>query len=145
MKVTMRVDGLDKIAKLLREELPARVSRNVHLQALKEGAEPIRAEASARAPRAPGAPDLAENIGIGVMRGGLGGDPTVGIGVPRRLFYYDLMQEFGTVRHGAQPFYRPALDTKAVEAIHTVRKVLWHALISRGVGSTRASAGGAGE
>lgn len=142
MKIELRVEGLDQIEKLLRDLSP-RVSKNVQISALKEGAEMIRVEASARAPRAPGAPDLADNIGTTTVRGGVDGQPAVGIGVPKR-FYYDTMQEFGTARNEAQAFYRPALDAKGEAAVRAIQRALWSALISRGVSTGRSSGGGTG-
>lgn len=139
--ITLRVEGGDRLARTLRE-LPDRVNRKVQRDALKEAAEPIRSAAASMAPRAPGAPDLADNIRISNARPD-DGAVAVAIG-PSKNFFYATFQEFGTSRHGAQPFLRPAWDREGVKALQAIKSALWNALLSRGFGSTRASGGGGG-
>lgn len=129
----MRVEGLDELAKTLRD-LPQRTSRRVVSEALMDAGEPIRAKASDLAPREAGEPDLADNINLAPLRKQAGSeDVSVGIGPSSRFFFYDSMQEFGTVHHRAQPFYRPALDSEGPKAIKTLADRLWTALASKGV------------
>lgn len=140
--ITLKVDGGDKLAKAL-ADLPTRVSRSVQREALKAGAEVIRDRVVATAPRDPGAPDLAANIGIqGDVRPG-DGSVGVGIGVPRG-FFYDWFNEFGTVKQSARPFWRPAFDGEKARVIKLVAAELWAALARRGAGSGRGSGGGVG-
>ena len=139
--IAMRVEGGDKLAAALRE-LPNRVNRSVQREALIAGGELIRQQASVYAPRAPGAPDLADNIGISNARPD-DGSVAIAIG-PTRGFFYGHFQEFGTSRHRAQAFMRPAYDSEGPRALKVIASELWAALIRRGVGSGRASGGGAG-
>ena len=136
------MDGGDKLAKTL-QDLPNRVNRSVQREALKSAAEIIRSNVAAKAPREPGTPDLADNIGIATdVRPG-GGDVGVGIGVPRG-FFYDWFNEFGTVKQSAKPFWRPAFDSEGQRAIKVMAGAMWEALIRKGIGSGRGSGGGAG-
>lgn len=140
--IRLRVEGGDKLAKTL-AELPRRVSRSVQRDALKAGAELVQARVVATAPRDPGAPDLAANIGIqGDVRPG-DGSVGVGIGVPNG-FFYDWFNEFGTVKQSAKPFWRPALDSETSKALKLIAAEMWAALVRRGSGSGRGSGGGVG-
>lgn len=139
--ISMKVEGGDRLARTLRE-LPQRVNREVQRAALREGGELIRARASSLAPRAPGAPDLADNIGISNARPG-DGSVAIAIG-PTRGFFYGFFQEFGTVRHRAQAFMRPAWDSEGPRALKVIAAAMWTALIKRGVGSGRGTGTGAG-
>lgn len=109
----------DDIPKLYRG-LSGAVSHPVAVEALKSGAEPMRAMASSLAPRGSGAgPHLADNIVIAESRFGASGntaDPdvaTVVIG-PRHQpsdHFYGMFQENGTANHPAHPFMRPSWDS----------------------------------
>jgi HK97 gp10 family phage protein len=137
----MRIEGGAKLAATLRS-LPDRVNRSVQREALREAGELIRARASAMAPRAPGAPDLADNIGISNARPE---DGAVAIAIgPTKGFFYGYFQEFGTSRHGAQSFMRPAFDGEGGRGLKVIMASLWSALVRRGFGSTRGSGGGVG-
>lgn len=139
--ITVRMEGADKLARALRE-LPTRVNRSVQRDALMAAAEPIRAAAASMAPRAPGAPDLADNISISGARPD---DGSVGVAIgPSKNFFYGQFQEFGTSRHAAHPFMRPAWDQESGRSLRTITSALWNALLRRGVGSGRASGGGGG-
>jgi HK97 gp10 family phage protein len=139
MKVGLRIEGGELLARTLLG-LPSRVSRNVMLNALKAGAEPMRATASRFAPREPGAPDLADNIGISNARPG-SGISGVAIG-PTKNFFYGFFQEFGTTRHGSQPFMRPAFDSDHRTTLQIVKNHAWEALARKG--ATSRSPGGVG-
>lgn len=55
---------------------------------------------------------------------------------------HNSFQEFGTSRHGAQPFARPAFDTEAPKALGIMGRVFWTILASKGISrATRTSAG----
>lgn len=138
MKVHVRVEGLAQLAAALRD-FSTRLSRSILRQALIEAAEPMRADASSFAPRAPGSPDLADNIVISNARPS---DGSVGIAMgPAVAFFYGYFQEFGTSRHGAQAFLRPSFDGGAQRAINIMKAEAWHAVISRG-GSRGGGGGG---
>lgn len=140
--VSIRVEGGEKLARTL-GELPNRVNREVQRAALREAGEIIRSRASALAPREPGAPDLDDNIRMSNANPGRG-DVGIAIG-PTKGFFYGFFQEFGTSRHGAQPFMRPAFDGERHRVVKAITSAMWGALIRRGVGSGRASGGGVGE
>jgi HK97 gp10 family phage protein len=142
MTPSLRFVGGAELQRTL-EALSSRLSRQVQREALTEAAQPIRLTMAQLAPRAPGVPDIAANIVIGTAR--LLRQIAVAIG-PAKGFRYGFFQEYGTVRHRAQPFMRPAFDRHVVSGA-TLRLLigsLWRALIGRGVGSTRASGGGTG-
>lgn len=124
---SMKIHGGEELSRRL-DALPQAFSRRVLLAALRAGGEPMRVAVAQKAPREPGAPDLADNINIAAVRKREGEPPTVAIGPASKFFFYDLFQERGTVRHRAQPFYRPAFDTKAPEALGIVGQELWKAL-----------------
>lgn len=128
MKVSMRVEGGQELARRLRA-LSARASRKVQRDALYAGAEIIRQDASDIAPRAPGAPDIAENIGISTARADDREAVAVAVG-PTRGFRYGFYQEFGTRFHGAQPFMRPAFDRNQQRVLGAIQRELWMALRS---------------
>lgn len=136
--ISLRVDGGEKLARELRA-LSTRVNRQVQRDALMAGGEVIRAAAAAMAPRAPGAPDLADNIVISQARPD---DGSVGIAIgPARRFFYAGFQEFGTSRHRAQPFLRPAYDGESPRTLKIITAALWSAIIRRGGGGGRSTTG----
>lgn len=112
MKFSHRMTGYDEMRKRL-AELPAAVQREVSLAALKDAAEPMRAEAAALAPRSRGAGQhMADHIVVADTRFGGDNSPdvsTVAIG-PEKKFFYAEFVEFGTAHTHAQPFMRPAFD-----------------------------------
>ena len=98
-----------------------------------EGGEIFRDRAASLAPVAPGAPDLAKNIGMSrtmpTDRDGAG----IAVG-PTTGFFYGFFQEYGTVHHGAQPFMRPAFDSETSKVLATIAASLWRELAARGAG-----------
>lgn len=140
--VGLRIEGGQELARNL-NALPARVSRRIMNEALRDAAEPMRARMAALAPREPGAPDLADNIVVSVAQriGSTEGgawrprfddkEAAVAVG-PAKNYFYGLMQEFGTVRHGAQPFARPAFSSEASKALSILTAALWTAIAGRG-------------
>jgi HK97 gp10 family phage protein len=145
MRVSVSLQGSDDLRKRLLE-LPKALSTTVQRKALIAGAEPIRAHAASLAPRDPmsSGPHLADNIVIGVppkrklaMAGlssaeadvaGEGGIVEVGPALQPSDHFYGYLQEFGTVRHQAQPFMRPAFDTQARASLNLVLSSLWTAI-----------------
>lgn len=126
MKMILQVPQASQIHAVF-QTMSKRATRPVVINALMEGGELMRARASQLAPREPGAPDLAQNINLEPLRGTPDGMFTVGIGVPKR-FFYDFFQEYGTSRHGAQPFYRPAFDGLVQRAIEIISAAMWRAI-----------------
>lgn len=152
MKFTVRFEGGAELAKAL-NQLPPKVSRRVLLEVLKDVAEPMRAAMAMKAPREPGAPDLADNMAVSVANriGSVGGgkwqaagetQAAVAVG-PAKGFFYGIYQEFGTVRHGAQPFARPAFDSHAPKALTEIGRRLWVELAAKGISRTAGSLSGA--
>lgn len=146
-RFSVKFSGAKELAAALRA-LPAELSRQMMLDALEEAAEPTRARAAQLAPREPGAPDLADNIGISVANriGDVGGgrwearhdeEHAVAVG-PTKNFFYGIFQEYGTSRHRAQPFMRPAFDSEAPRALTILAQRLWQAIR----GSRSVSGGG---
>jgi len=140
MSVTMQVTGVAELSKAL-GSLSTRMSRKIQRDALVEAAEPIRRQASATAPRAPGEPDLADNIVISNARPA---DGSVGVVVgPSKPFFYGTFQEWGTSRHGAQPFMRPAFDGNVQTSFKSILVATRRILLSKGlIGSARTGGGG---
>lgn len=138
---SMRVEGGEELAREL-NKLSVRLDRRLLTGALMEGGEPMRQAVENGAPREPGAPDLADNVNIAPVRK-LEGDSectaNVGIGVPKK-FFYDWFQEFGTVRMGSKPYYRPGFDGKVPESLGIIGAALWRELAGRGKTIQTASA-----
>jgi HK97 gp10 family phage protein len=136
-RISFKVDGFKELAANLRA-LPMAVQREKILDALEVAAEPMRSRMSQLAPREPGAPDLADNIGISVANriGDVGGgrwqarhdeEHAVAVG-PTKNFFYGIFQEYGTVHHAAQPFMRPAFDSTAQTSLSILSQRLWLAI-----------------
>lgn len=137
---SMRIEGGAELVATL-NTLTARVQKNVLRQALENAAEPIRRRMSQMAPRAPGLPDLADNIAISPSRL-KGADnaqaAAVAIG-PGKDFFYGFYQEYGTVHNAAHPFMRPAFDSGASRAIADITRELWTVLAARGIARSSTS------
>lgn len=143
-KIGAKVEGTQELARAC-ATLSRGVSTKMLIQALMEGAELLSATMSDLAPRAPGKPDLADNIVAAPLRGRERGSDqaAVGIGPSSTFFFYDLFQEFGTVRNQAQPFYRPALDTQGQQALFAILSAIRRELLERGaIASARSAAAG---
>ena len=137
MKFRVDVEGGEELAQALRA-LSTRASRAVQIEALLDGGELIRKRVARTMPRAAGAPDIANEVNIKAVRRRVGDHPmdvSVGIGVPKE-FYYDWFLEYGTVRMGARPTWRPAFDTLAPEALGVIGRAMWTALAAKGIGRT---------
>lgn len=135
MIVKMAFEGGEELARTL-NALPAAFSRKVVLDALHEGAEPIRDTAATLAPRDKG--ELADHMTISTTNrlGSTAGgrwqerDETnhaVAVG-PSKDEYYGLFQEYGTVHHSAHAFLRPAFDQQGQHALTIIGDALWWAL-----------------
>lgn len=136
MQIRVKFEGGAELAKTL-NSLPAIYSRKVVLEALTEGAEPIRDTAARLAPLGE-TENLSEHmtistaIRIGSTAGGRwrpvdANEFAVAVG-PSKHEFYGLFQEYGTVHHGAQPFLRPAFDQERGKALTIIGDALWWAL-----------------
>lgn len=135
MKVTLKTTGGPALAKALRA-LPDRVSNRVMKAALLNAGRPIRDAAAQKAPRRPGAPDIAANIGMHPARAERAGEVAVLIG-PTIGFFYGSFLEFGTSKMQAQPFMRPAFEAGWQRALNTMNGLIWGALArDQGVGAS---------
>lgn len=150
--IRMRIEGGEQLARNL-QKLSQRVSKNMLRNALRTiAAEPICRRASAMAPRAPGAPDLAANIVVstGTARG-LSASVVVGPSTasradqPTRTFdRQGLYVEYGTSDTVAQPFLRPAFDSEAPRTIGAFAGEVWSALVRSGISARGSGFSGGG-
>lgn len=113
--------------------LPKRLSRKVQNDALREAAEPMRAEMSRLAPRRPPKPDLRDHIVISLAKGEDSKEAAVAVGPARPNYFYGSFQEFGTKHHAAQPFMRPGFDAMVRESLQILGAAVWRELAARGV------------
>lgn len=129
--ITAKVYGQAALSAQLRKmELQA---PGVLKRALMVGAEPIRDEARAIAPRSEGpGGHMADGIKIGSARTIAPGHVQVRIGLKDDL-WYGIFPELGTSKMAAQPFMRPALDTKRNEALRIFGEEVRRHLTGRGV------------
>lgn len=133
MAEEIEVQGLRELHQAL-QQLPVRMEKNILRGAIRAGARVIYEEARRRAPvlkdadprRIMGA--LAKSVRImspnlrnGTIKGGVmaGGKATVGRGANKvqANAWYAHFVEYGTVNMPAQPFLRPAVDSRAQTAI----------------------------
>lgn len=136
-KSTMRMDGLRELQASMKD-LDSKVKRGILRRATGAGARIMVREARARAPilkephpnRKPGT--LRKNIRYANVRGNKLGIHEVMVGVriikggkggPDDAFYWRFV-EFGTAHARAQPFLRPAFETKKVEAANVMKESL---------------------
>lgn len=126
--ITVKFEGGAQLAANL-AALPTSVSKQVQRAVLVEAAEPMVAVMRRLAPRAPGAPDIADNIEIGnpsQRKDEFGDDKAMTVSVgPIKGFFYGYYQEWGTVYHGAQPFMRPAFDQNKDRSLWIIRTRTW--------------------
>ena len=107
---------------------------------MQEGAEPVKKEAERKVRKARGGPTyptavknkkgatlgpghVANNVIVTSRLSSLG-VIQIKIG-PDKDHWYNAFSEFGTPHIAAQPAFRPALDTKAPQALRIIERVLW--------------------
>jgi len=132
MKVSARLDGGAALRQML-HDLPSAVGWQQQRLALKDGAEPIRAEAATLCPRddAAGA-HMADHIVIHALTEAqtdrdaevTGNEAVVRIG-PMKGFFYGYFLEYGTSHQGARPFMRPAFDNNLRQSLQVTGNRLW--------------------
>lgn len=147
MQVSWRVEGGDELARAL-EQMPDAVKRPTVIAALKDGGEPIRAAAAARAPRGAGPEHLADHIAISAIsdsstnRGGRDAETDFAVKIgPSRQFFYGLFEELGSAHQPARPWLRPAFDTLAGQALGVIGRELWNAIRAKAETSTSTGGG----
>lgn len=131
MKADFTVSGADDLLKRL-NQLPDAVSRRVQINALRQGAEPIRSMAASLAPRdeQAGAPHLADNIIVQVPSAsradeeGLFDTVAVFIG-PAIQFFYGFFYEVGTAFQPARAFLRPAFESESSRSLRIIGAEMW--------------------
>ena len=128
MKFSVAFEGGDELASNL-AQLSMRLSKKILREALIEGGEPMRQDMGRFAPREPGAPDLADNMGISNAR--TGDMAAIAIG-PVKGFFYGWFQEYGTKHFGGQAFARPAFDGNVHASLGIIGQALWRELAGRG-------------
>jgi len=94
--------------------------------ALEKAAEPIKDEAQLRAPMRTGTPRggaVKATIAVRPVKRAPAHKPAVEIG-PAEKLWYGIFPEYGTAQMPAQPFLRPALDTKQEQALRIFEREL---------------------
>jgi HK97 gp10 family phage protein len=143
MKFQVTFEGGRELAKAL-DQLSTRVKGRVVREVLKDAAEPMRARMAQLAPKGDAAAPNLSNVVVATARnvGSVDGGKwqktsdtqhAVAVG-PSKDAFYGVMQEYGTVYHGAQPFARPAFDSEALKALQAISRGLWVELAARGIG-----------
>jgi len=121
-RIDFKIDGAKEMNRLLKE-LPTNVAIRVGDQALKAGAKPIVAEAKRLVPVLSG--ELRDSITAEPERKRKPQDARVIlIGFKKPASRRAHLTEFGTAHSAAKPFMRPALDSKAGEALDEMGKAL---------------------
>ncbi len=131
--ITFKLEGGKELAAALKN-LPDAISLRVQREALRAGAEPMRAHAASLAPRGPDAPHIADNIVIGAASGKAAEEfiredaAAIAVG-PSKDFFYGFFWEYGTIKQPARPFMRPAFDTQAPRSLEIIGQRLGEAII----------------
>jgi HK97 gp10 family phage protein len=150
MKIGAKLTGHAELKQTL-NRLPSAVTEPHQRTALMKGAELIRSEASALAPRGKGE-HIADNIVIDALTVSEldknvevppGTEAVVQVG-PKRGFFYGYFLEYGTSKMGAQPFMRPAVDTKSRPALAVALSHLWESILAVSGGRAPSAPGGFG-
>lgn len=136
MKITVRTFGLKEAEKALLE-LKTATAKAIARRTLMKAGEPIQRKAIEVAPDDPITVknDLKSNILIGTRlnknqqkalrkSGSSKNQVEVYVGVASRA-PQGVFQEFGTVKHGAQPFMRPAWDAEKENALQIIEEEIW--------------------
>ncbi|BAU27631.1 HK97 gp10 family phage protein [Aneurinibacillus soli] len=138
---TMEVQGMQQLLDKLQSL--GNKAKTVESRALKEGAEVLRSEIEARAPRSPSprqpkgktqtwrtGKHAADNIKIGPVKV-INGAKLLEIGIQKNdnsHYFYMKFKEWGTSKMSAEPFMEPAVTEKQSEAVQRVKEVILGAL-----------------
>lgn len=123
--LTLKIVGGAQLAAKL-NDLP-NGPKKVLQPASRRALEPMRARAAQLAPRAPGAPDIADNIVISSRARRIQTQVEYAMG-PSKGFFYGFFQEFATRFHAAHPFMRPAFNQTWPQVIGILVSELWQAI-----------------
>ena len=115
----IRIDGLRELDHAL-QELAWPTARRALRKGMRQGANVIRDDARARAPKKSGL--LKRSIRTRERRGDVG-NIRFDIEVRQRAFYGRFL-EYGTSKMSAKPFLRPAAESKAESAVTAMRDAL---------------------
>lgn len=139
MSARVKLEGVKELDEALKQ-LKESVSRRVKLEALEAGGYLIQRTAAALAPRSNKDEEhLADNIETArasrfeVTRRGGDDEAVLWIGPafrPHNVFW-GYFQEYGTARHAAHPFMRPAFDQEHSAAFDVIKTYLWHGIRKR--------------
>lgn len=122
--ITTRIEGAAEMERLLKE-LGPEVANKVGRQAVRAGARAIAEEAKRLVPVDTGA--LRDSIVVKTLGEGEGfreAKVQAVIGFEKPASRRAHLTEFGTARAAARPFLRPAMDSKAGEALDEMGRVL---------------------
>ena len=116
---TIQIQGTRKLRKQL-ERLDQTMRKPLLERMVKVGGELVREVAAQKAPVGETA-TLTDNIIVEVLDSSAH-HATAGIG-PHKNAFYGIFQEYGTAKHGAQPFMRPAWDEKRLESVRVMAQL----------------------
>jgi len=130
IEMTVTVEGLAEVQTALRSLLPDRTARNVMKRVLLKHAQPVAARASSQAPKKSGrlkvsivAGDKLSRRQRSLTRKVNSDDVEVFIGAG--VLPQAHLQEFGSSRHKAQPFMRPAWDSSRSTILDGIGADMW--------------------
>lgn len=131
MSVSIRLEGVKELEREL-ERLPSKVQKKMLRPSLRASAKPIRDEAVRRAPRRKSPPPRGSSryhpAGKELYRSikvrSAGRQPGLDAAIQVKTGPHGHLLERGTIHIGAQPFMRPAYDTRKGEAIRVFRETL---------------------
>ena len=133
MQISVSLTGLSTLLQNLQHELPEALDVPTLRRALLAAGEPIRHGMAVLAPRGPDAPHLAESMltkPLSPSELEAVTDDTAGVEIgPSKDFFYGYFWEFGTVKHGARPFARPAFDAHQRDALRILEQRLGAAIV----------------
>lgn len=116
MSANIRIEGLDELERQF-ERLADTSKKKVMMKALNAGIAPIKKEAKDKAPKRTGL--LKKSIRSKQMR--YTEKPSVGIFVSGKAYYWKFLED-GTSKMAAQPFLRPAVDSKHEEGVNKFKE-----------------------
>ena len=119
----VQIVGLKELDRAL-QELAWPAARRALRKGMRKGANVVRDEARAKAPKKTG--NLKRKIRTRERREE-GGDMRFAVEVPRSAFYGRFI-EYGTSKMAAKPFLRPAAENKTEEAVTAMRDSLAEAI-----------------
>lgn len=132
---TWKFEGGQELAKAL-ESLPQATRQPILVRALKAAGLPMAERMGLEAPLDPTADHqhLADSMTVSAttrVNGERLDDTSAAVAVgPSKDAFWGLFQEYGTVRHGAQPFARPAFDAEYEQALKIFRDQMWLEIVT---------------